>query len=190
MRVYIAAPWDCQTQARAARETLRAAGLHVVARWLDVVPDEPYPPERLAVQARQDWEDVQAADALLLLNLHVSEGKAVETGLALAWCVPVVVVGAPSNVFHYLPGRRLRLVETLAEAVAALQALADAPTAAPLDVTALVQNTLLPVVRPLPVDAACVGLLAAALLRVRPQTPPAAVERFVMRALAQLAEEP
>lgn len=56
-----------------------------------------------------------------------------------------------------------------------------------LDVTGLVYDQLLPIVADEPPRRAVVGLLAAALLRVRPDTSAETVERFVVGAAELLA---
>jgi hypothetical protein len=55
-------------------------------------------------EAQHDWDDVKAADVLVVLNYEKSEGKATEQGLALAMGKKIIGVGKPgNNIFHYLP---------------------------------------------------------------------------------------
>jgi hypothetical protein len=56
---------------------------------------------------------------LVVLNLEKSEGKAVETGIALMNNIPIVSVGTRSNIFQTLAIE----VETVQEAIAALDRL-------------------------------------------------------------------
>jgi nucleoside 2-deoxyribosyltransferase len=104
--VYLAAPWIKREEARSVRDQLVAAGFKVNSRWLGM-PEQPpdyaegKPSEGLSTRAKQDVEDVLAADVTLVLNLEKSEGKAVETGLAIAWGKLVIVVGKRTNIFHW-----------------------------------------------------------------------------------------
>jgi nucleoside 2-deoxyribosyltransferase len=61
-------------------------------------------------QAYQDIADVRRADVLVVLNLQKSEGKAVETGIAIAAGIPVISVGPRSNIFQAL-GAEVATVE-------------------------------------------------------------------------------
>lgn len=117
MRIYVAAPWKHRDIARIAAHTLHEAGHTVIARWLGFQGDST-DPQVLCAEALHDWIDLHQSDCMVLLNLEKSEGKAVEQGLALAWDIPIVAVGLPSNVFHYLP--QYRWVPTLTDALALL----------------------------------------------------------------------
>jgi nucleoside 2-deoxyribosyltransferase len=128
MKVYVAAPWVHKDYAKSVRDQLVAAGIECTSRWVDFKEDKPtggmsYNNETLVREAQNDFDDVKAADALLLLNLqsrgNETSGKAVETGLALAWGKKVVMVGDPSNVFHYLP--QVTRVQTVEEAIQCLK---------------------------------------------------------------------
>jgi nucleoside 2-deoxyribosyltransferase len=108
VKVYLAAPWVRKQEAIAAGEQLRAAGHEVTSRWFNhegnphdstgITEDI----EQIRIQAREDINDVMSADALVVLNLEMSEGKAVETGIALAYNLPVISVGGRSNIFQAL----------------------------------------------------------------------------------------
>lgn len=106
-KIYVAAPWIHKETARAARDVLVEGGFEVTSRWLDIHTDvqenDPKKADYLAEQAIHDVTDVNNADILILLNISKSEGKAVETGLALAWNKPVILVGERTNIFHWLP---------------------------------------------------------------------------------------
>jgi nucleoside 2-deoxyribosyltransferase len=119
IKIYLAAPWVEREAARAARTQLQDDGYTVTSRWLDVdeaghqkdnPDDEPF----YSAQAVNDLQDVARADVVVVLNLKTSEGKAVETGLAIAWTKPVIIIGEKSNIFHYLPG--LPIVPTVGAA--------------------------------------------------------------------------
>lgn len=102
MRVYVAAPWTRKEDARAAAELLEREGLEITEKWWD--HSETTDPVELEDQAVKDVDGVERSDVLLLLNLEKSEGKAVETGIALGRRIPVLMVGEKSNVFHNLTG--------------------------------------------------------------------------------------
>ncbi len=108
MRVYVAAPWVRKADARAAADKLRARGFEVTSHWLDVEERTDDPTgmnrslERLQQEAKQDIYDVMTAEVLIVLNLEKSEGKAVETGIALAHGKQVFSVGPRSNIFQTL----------------------------------------------------------------------------------------
>lgn len=123
MRVYVAAPWTHKAEAKRYADALGAAGHEITKKWWEhrEVPGYLDPaigiPERkeLEQQAAEDLAGVLAADAFLLLNLEKSEGKAVETGIAILAMIcriagqagtgPTthILVGGKSNLFHYFP---------------------------------------------------------------------------------------
>ena len=120
MRVYIAAPWTRKAEAQYAADQCVAAGLRVSSTWHG--PDHPdtTDPAELQRQARHDINGVTWADALIILNLEKSEGKATEMGFALGLGMPVVAVGNRSNnIFYHLP--EVRIVDTIEEAINALR---------------------------------------------------------------------
>ena len=107
IKVYIGAPWNCKPQAKEARALLEKEGFEVTSSWIDITENrDKNDPANLPFfqeNALRDVTDLLSAWVFLLLNIHKSEGKAVETGIALASNIPVVMVGEPSNIFHYLP---------------------------------------------------------------------------------------
>ncbi len=116
IKVYVAGPWVRKDEAAAARERLKAEGFTVTSRWIDVPQDvDQNDVEYMTAQGIHDFEDVQRADCVLVLNLEKSEGKAVEQGLALAWDMPLIIVGERSNIFQYLP--QVRMMKTLDQAI-------------------------------------------------------------------------
>src|SRR5262245_60341520 len=118
-RVYIAAPWVRRREAIEIGRQFEAAGFEITSRWFhhegsDTDPAGlDYPIEHIRNQAREDIADVMRADALVVVNLQKSEGKAVETGVALANGIPVVSVGQRSNIFQTLGTQ----VASVAEAI-------------------------------------------------------------------------
>ena len=117
-RVYIAAPWIERPRAVAAAARLRESHIEVTSRWHDIHGDS-HDPVVLKREAQHDWDDIRSADALLLLNLSKSEGKAVEQGIALEHGIPIVAIGDRTNVFHYLDGQ-YTFVDTIGQAIDAL----------------------------------------------------------------------
>ena len=108
MRIYIAAPWTHKADAARVASLLEAAGHTITKRWWEhrEVPGyltaDHSNDDELTEQALQDIDGVLTADVFVLLNYEKSEGKAVETGIALAVGIPIIVVGGRSNLFHYL----------------------------------------------------------------------------------------
>lgn len=126
MRVYIAAPWVRREEAIEEGKKFEAAGHTVTSRWFyhESAGGDPKDPtgagapiKRLQDQATEDIYDVLTSDALVVLNLERSEGKAVETGVAMASGVPVISVGKRGNIFLTLCTE----VETVEEAIEALK---------------------------------------------------------------------
>jgi nucleoside 2-deoxyribosyltransferase len=118
-RIYLAAPWVRRDEARAAGELIEAAGHTITKKWWehrDVPIDQADRHLELEQQAIEDLEGVFRAQVFVLLNLATSEGKAVETGLALAYGKPIILVGERSNLFHYLVNPAFR-VPTIEEAI-------------------------------------------------------------------------
>lgn len=118
MNVYIAAPWARRYEVPAVAAQVVAAGHTITSRWhsiwIDTDSDDPIV---LAQEAVNDLADVAASSQMLVLNLEKSEGKAVEQGLALAFGIPIIIIGdIRLNVFQFLP--QVRLVATVEEALA------------------------------------------------------------------------
>ena len=105
--IYVAAPWKRKDEAREAKCILEKEGFIVTSRWIDLHGDvdkmDPSTRAYIEEQSIHDVEDVYDADVLVLLNLEKSEGKACETGMALAEGIPVILVGERTNIFHWLP---------------------------------------------------------------------------------------
>jgi nucleoside 2-deoxyribosyltransferase len=108
MKVYIAAPWVRREDAKAFGEVITAAGFTVTSHWFHHQGDSTDSTgaamiqEEVRRQAREDIFDVCSSDAVVVLNLEKSEGKAVETGIALNNGIPVISVGKRSNIFQSL----------------------------------------------------------------------------------------
>jgi hypothetical protein len=107
VRIYIAS--RSQQAGRELRTLALSLGHTVSSRWLDEaryagMPTEQEERVRAAVE---NLEDLHSADLLILRaepdGSFVPGGKHVETGAALAWGKPVLVLGRPENVFHWHP---------------------------------------------------------------------------------------
>lgn len=96
MIVYVAAPYARREEAIVVMRWLEAKGHVVTSSWLRKQMN------MSDAAACTDLDDVRRANVFLLLNLETSEGKNVELGYALALGKQIVLVGARTNVFHYL----------------------------------------------------------------------------------------
>lgn len=129
MILYIAAPWIHREDARRAGERFEEAGFEVNSRWFhhDGDPADStgatVANEYILQQALEDYEDVIGADFLVVLNLSKSEGKAVETGIAIASGTPFITVGPRGNIFAVLGEAEL---DTIEEAIDFLRRWQDA----------------------------------------------------------------
>lgn len=118
MKVYIAAPWVRRPEAIEVGKQFVAAGHELTCRWFEHVTDgDPNDstgvtcnPASIVQQALEDIADVRRAHVLVVLNLQKSEGKAVETGIAIAAGILVISVGPRSNIFQAL-GQEVETVE-------------------------------------------------------------------------------
>ncbi len=126
MRVYLAATWAERASMPLVAAQLELAGHSITHRWWEFEDDpvDNYPSnqdsEALTNHAINDFIGVVQAEVVVLVNSAVSEGKAVETGIAIAGNKPIVLVGTRSNLFHYLPN-----VHVVATVDAAVELLAE-----------------------------------------------------------------
>lgn len=125
MKVYLAGQWDRRADFPAIAAKIEAAGHTITERWWDHedTPQSKYPSNEdddfLTARAIDDFIGVVKADTLVLMQTGKSEGKAVETGIAIAGGKPVILVGTRHNLFHYLPN--VHIVESVDAAVEMLQ---------------------------------------------------------------------
>lgn len=113
MRIYLAAPWDHRDETRVFAKVLKQAGHVITEPWWEHHNVGAYPYEakgsdldELVNQAWKDYAGVLTAQRVVVLQLAKSEGKAIETGLAIAHKIPICVYtpeGLYGNLFHYLP---------------------------------------------------------------------------------------
>lgn len=130
-RVYIAAPYTFRDEARRVRSMMHSNywPLRSVARWLDrpTLPPCEWTNEVLAMEARECVEDINAADAVLVLHPDESTGGGllVEIGIAVQRGLPIFVAWGskqkPKPVFFSLP--QIRVTAFLNDALDALAAI-------------------------------------------------------------------
>ena len=121
LQVYLAAPWAHKHEAQRVVWWLKRHEISITSRWLDFVGDST-DPVVLRREATRDWEDLSRSDVLVLLNMALSEGKAVEQGLALAWGKPIIGMPGPAhNIFHHLPAPAYTWVPTIDEVLKILR---------------------------------------------------------------------
>ena len=124
MNIYIAAPATERAHAYDVQRLLEHyPDFHVTARWitLELFEKKDKDPVYLAEWAEKDLADVLSSDLLIALNDEAyrnkgSGGRHVEFGYALHANIPVIVVGARTNIFHWL--KNVKFVENLAEMLA------------------------------------------------------------------------
>lgn len=128
MRIYFAAPYFARDSLRNfAFEIGEAHGHESTSTWLqathaikeNTLGTAPAMDDGYAYShAEEDYEDVLRSDALILVTWDTavsicpddtvygpnSGGRHVETGIALAQAIPVIVWGEPENIFHRGPG--------------------------------------------------------------------------------------
>lgn len=84
-----------------------ASGHVLTERWWEVEGSADYSnPKHYGMyedRAVADFMGVVNADAVVVINHEKSEGKAVEMGFAIALFKPIILVGPPSNLFHFMP---------------------------------------------------------------------------------------
>lgn len=120
MEVYVAAPWTDRWKASAFAARCEAHGHTITRKWWEYeAGNEEH--EKLREQAIADFDAVAKSEAVVVLQLNKSEGKAAETGYAIAHDLPVVVVtydDGAGNIFHHHPA--VQMVKTENDALAAL----------------------------------------------------------------------
>jgi nucleoside 2-deoxyribosyltransferase len=129
MNVYLASRYGRRDELCRYRSELESTGFTVTARWLNGKHHMPehsptdYQHSENERFAREDWEDLQAADIVISFTEPSRSGPSrggrhVEMGAALAWGKACLVVGHRENVFHYLP--EIRFFPTWQDAINAL----------------------------------------------------------------------
>lgn len=107
IKCYIAAPWSHKPAALEAANAFKQAGFEVTSRWIQFHGDST-DPKVLEQEAVNDIQDIDAADAMVVLQLAKSEGKSFEQGFYLRHSKnmnKIIVVspdGTRGSVFQYL----------------------------------------------------------------------------------------
>lgn len=122
MKIYIAAPYAVRDELRSYALDLTRVGHTITSSWLDATHEinqgsletAPDLSDAYAQQhSMKDIEEVMSSDLLIFVTWdkaqHIaawkdlggnSGGRHVETGVALSHDIPVIVWGAPENIFH------------------------------------------------------------------------------------------
>ena len=122
-KVYIAGPWVRREEIIKVGQRFKEAGFEVTSRWFTHEGDPNdstganVDPKAIQKQALEDIEDVCRADVFVVVNLQKSEGKAVETGIAIMQGIPVISVGTRSNIFQALGIEVNTIEEAIQEAL-------------------------------------------------------------------------
>lgn len=105
MKVYVAS--HCQLAGLHVAGVLQKYGHDITSRWLtgEFKPTEQFSEDRRSTIALEDYDDVAAADALVLVAGpdKYSGGKFVEAGIAVGLGRRVVVIGRRENMLLWLP---------------------------------------------------------------------------------------
>lgn len=113
-KVYLAAPWNDRAAMPERAEAFALAGFEITQRWWEKesgLSNTGYTGDPTVVMnyAVEDMQGVVNADVVVVYQTGLSEGKAVEQGIALALGIPIVsvgVLGEVKNIFHFLPDYR------------------------------------------------------------------------------------
>lgn len=105
MNIYVAS--HCRWAGLHVASVLRAAGHNITSRWLnsEFKPTDHHSAEERRVIAQEDFDDVVAADGLVLVAGpdRYPGGKFVEAGIALARGLRVVIIGRRENMLMWMP---------------------------------------------------------------------------------------
>jgi nucleoside 2-deoxyribosyltransferase len=104
--IYLAGPWERREQLARLARYLERHGHRVTSRWL-TQHGEAQDVDEFRRQARNDLADIDAADVLVLdtrVEGSPRGGRHFESGYAFANGTPIILLGLPVNVFHYLGG--------------------------------------------------------------------------------------
>lgn len=131
-KVYVSAAFGRRKDVEVLCRQLAHRSVSVVSTWHRDGSDlsESDDRERMLAAARKDLDELRRADVYVVLAQPQQEsmgrgGRHVELGAALAWEIPVVVLGGHENVFHSLA------VATFEDADALLGSVGQAVAAAP-----------------------------------------------------------
>ena len=113
LKVYLAAPYQMKELIRDRTLELQTLGINVTSSWVNE-PEKPtievheVAPQTNRLYAQRDVVDVRNANLLIFQDdptkKIVRAGRHVEFGIAIAYRMPIFVVGEEhENIFHHLP---------------------------------------------------------------------------------------
>jgi nucleoside 2-deoxyribosyltransferase len=100
---YIATRFSNKEIVQIAADLLLSVGIQAIQTWQNEKPDHLC--DRMN-NARRDIAELERADMLIVLTKNcelVPGGMHFETGFAYARAKRIVVIGPPTNIFHFLP---------------------------------------------------------------------------------------
>jgi nucleoside 2-deoxyribosyltransferase len=129
VNVYVASKFENQSETKYAQKLLEQAGHSITYDWTQNDETRRDEPGFLAACAENDFAGVAKADALVLLGAPLMRGAYVELGIALAYDIPVVVVGRHEceNIFLHLKSDNILFCDSIRGAVDAVNYLASPP---------------------------------------------------------------
>ena len=123
IRVYLAAPWaDRELMFERAAKFDMVGEFEITQRWWEKasgLSESGYTGDRVRAYAEEDMKGALDAEVVVVFQTSLSEGKAVEQGIALAKGTPIVsigTIGQVKNIFHFLP--QYIWVDNIEEAIA------------------------------------------------------------------------
>jgi len=111
VKIYLAAKYTRNPEMREHRALLESYGHDVTSRWINgdhETSDMNSADAEWRRFANEDLADVRAADCMIWFSEPEKiegrnrGGRHVEFGIALAWGIPIYVVGRKENVFHFM----------------------------------------------------------------------------------------
>lgn len=122
--IYLASAYERRDEMRDVRNICNRAGHMVCSSWLDedFSPEaaiHTYPLKELQWMALRDEQEICKAELLILYPGSTRGGSHVEFGIARGQGKRTIVVGEPTNIFHYLTN--VEVYPTLEEALKHVQ---------------------------------------------------------------------
>jgi nucleoside 2-deoxyribosyltransferase len=110
-KVFIAGWFDARPIMNELASILESEGFVISSRWIQTAKDVPdfygLHDSTLKRAAYKDIEDIDASDLVILVNPkrhhgHGRGGRHWEMGYAYAKGKPIIIVGEPENIYHFL----------------------------------------------------------------------------------------
>lgn len=122
MKIYLASNYADHPRMRIIKEVLGQQNIKVTSRWINgehAHLEGGTHQEMNARFAREDLEDLESAEVVVVFNepgpRSSRGGKHLELGYALAIKKRIILIGQPSNVFHYLP--EIEIIEDVSDLI-------------------------------------------------------------------------